>query len=152
MINITHGLNTKTALGHLIFLANKSVVTVSKDLKITPQQFTDWIKHRRPIPAERLVQLEKYFDIPANILVDNKRYAKRLSVLDGIELEILVAKNKLKNSNIERQKDLEYCIEQLEQDRQKQIRITRLAVLLDKNDKQIMSKIDQFLNGIEEEK
>lgn len=151
-MNTIHGLNTKTALGHLIYLSNKSVVTVSKDLKITPQQFTDWIKDRRPIPAERLIQLEKYFDIPANILVDNKRYVKKLSVLDSIELEILVAMNQLKNCNVDRQKELEYWVEQLKQERQKQIRITRLAALLDKNDAQIMSRIDDFLNDMEEKK
>lgn len=151
-MNTIYGLNTKTALQHLIYLSKKSVVTVCKDLKITPQQFTDWIKHRRPIPAERLIQLEKYFDIPANILVDDKRYAKRLSVLASIELEILVAMNQLKNCNVDRQKELEYWVEQLKQERQKQIRITRLAALLDINDAQIMSRIDEFLNDMEENK
>lgn len=148
-MHILHGLNTKTALEHLVFLSNKNIVTVSRELKITPQQFTDWIKHRRPIPAERLVQLSRYFNIPTNIIVDSKRYTKRLSVLDSIELEILVLTNQSKGSTADSK--LEYSINVLKKERQNQIRITRLSALLEKNDMGIMNKIDQFLDKMEEE-
>ena len=148
-MNMIYGLNTKTTLQHLIFLSNKNVVTVSKELKITPQQFTDWMKLRRPIPTERIIQLEKYFDIPANIFVDRNRYAKRLSVLDGIELEILVATIQIKDADMNRKTELECRIKQLKEDRQKQLRIARMAALLDENDETVMQRIDQFLDELE---
>lgn len=149
-MNVIKGLNTKTTLEHIIVLSNKNIVTVSKELQITPQQFSDWIKNRRPIPAERLLQLEKYFDIPANLLVDDRRFAKHLSILDSIELETLVVTNQIKFCNTDEKDELEYRINQLKEERQKQLRITRLSALLEKNDAQIMEKIDQFLTELED--
>ena len=75
-MDITANLNTKTVLEHLVFLSNKNTVAVCKELLITPQQFTDWAKLRRPIPAERLEHLSKYFLIPENMIADEKNMQK----------------------------------------------------------------------------
>jgi hypothetical protein len=149
-MDLIKGLNTKTVLEHLIFLSNKNVVTVSRELQITPQQFTDWIKNRRPIPADRLLQLERYFDIPSALLVDEKRFARHLSVLNGIELEIMVAANRVKSSRTpEEKEEVEARITQLKEEKQKQIRVARLSALLEKDDPKIMRRIDNFLSEME---
>lgn len=151
-MNISSGLNTKTALEHLIFLSGKNTVTVSKELEITPQQFTDWIKLRRPVPQERLTQIEEYFDIPARLLVDDKRYVRRLSTLDRVTLELLVVTNQAQSSlAADEKEELEYRISQLETEQKKQLRIARLSAILENGDEALMKKIDSFLDELEED-
>lgn len=147
-MDIQSRLNTKTALEHLIFLSNKNVVAVCRDLEITPQQFTDWIKYRRPIPAERLLQLEQYFSVPADILTDDKRFAKRLSALGGVELEIMVVKAQMNACGSDKG-ELAYRMERLKAEKEKQIRIARLSAVLERNDPKTMERIDAFLDELE---
>lgn len=143
-------LNAKTALEHLIFLSGKNTVTVCRELGITPQQFTDWIKLRRPIPEERIKQIEKYFSVPACTIADGRRFAKRLSRLDGVGLELIVASKELKPGlPLEYKEELEYRISRLLSERDRQIRIARLSALLERGDDAVMKKIDAFLDAME---
>lgn len=147
-MDFTKGLNTKTALEHLIFLYNKNVVEVCRELQITPQQFTDWIKKRRPVPEERLQQLAKYFNVTTDLLVDEKRFVRCLSALSRIELEIVVV-SKLKTQNSSEQEELDDRLDKLKQDKQKQIRIARLSAILEKNDLKTIKRIDAMLDELE---
>lgn len=149
-MDIAKGLNTKTALEHLIFLSNTNIVGVCRELQITPQQFADWIKKRRPVPADRLLQLVGFFEVPANSLVDEKQFARSLSTLTGIELEMLVVSNQIKQTcSKENHDELSYRLDRLEEEKQRQIRIARLSAILENNDSTIMGKIDNMLDEIE---
>lgn len=149
-MDITKGLHAKTTLEHLIFLSNKNIVGVCKELQITPQQFSDWIKNRRPIPTDRLEQLVEYFQVPKEMLVDERRFAHRLSALTAVELEMLVAANRLQCCANEEKEELNYRLDCLKAEREKHIRIARLTAILEENDTSKMAKIDVFLNELEE--
>jgi len=43
-MNLEEGLMTKTMLQHLLFLEHKSIAQACKKLRITPQQFSNWMK------------------------------------------------------------------------------------------------------------
>jgi hypothetical protein len=149
-MDFTKCLNSKTALEHLIFLNNKNVVGVCRELQITPQQFTDWIKKRRPVPEERLQQLAKYFNISADMLADKKRFALSLSALSRIQLEIVAVSNQKTQSSSEQETEELNCrLDKLEQEKQKQIRISRLSAILEKNDTKTMARIDAMLDELE---
>lgn len=151
-MDIVQGFNTKTALEHLVFLSGQNIVEVCRTLVITPQQFSDWIKKRRPIPEERLKQLATYFGVPADMLADERRFARGLSRLTAIELEMLVVAWETRIcTEPDAKAVLAHRSAQLEEERQKQLRITRLAALLERNDPALMARIDRFLNELEHE-
>ncbi len=150
-MDIKSGLITKTALEHLIFLSGKNIIEVCRTLQITPQQFTDWTKKRRPIPQQRLDELTAYFGVEADTLADEKRFARNLSSLSAIELELFVVKNLAKiSSTKDEEEELSFRSKQLKDEYEKQLRITRLSVLLERNDPVLMSKIDAFLDETEQ--
>ena len=145
------GLNTKTAMEHLIFLTGQNIIEVCRAFGITPQQFSDWIKLRRPIPADRLKQLAAHFGVPESALVEDSRFARRISALTAIELEQLVVVNRLKiSATLEEQSEFSYRVRQLESERQRQIRIARMAALLETGDALTMSRVDAFLDDMEQ--
>ncbi|MGE7921143.1 hypothetical protein ACQKM9_19710 [Viridibacillus sp. NPDC093762] len=61
-----------TVLQYLALINQVSYVNVCRAAGITPQQFSDWVKKRRPVPKERLQSLAEYFKIEANLLIDEK--------------------------------------------------------------------------------
>lgn len=149
-MNISEGLNTKTTIEHLIFLNQKSIVQVCKDLQITPQQFSDWIKKRRPIPAERLNALKTYFDIDEFYLIDDNKYVRNMSTLTKIELEILVMSKRLEQSKSEEDREgYKYTINRLKKEKEQQIRIARLSAVLNTSDEKIKKIIDIVLDMLE---
>lgn len=142
--------NSKTAIEHLASLEKKTLVEVCRALDVTTQQFSDWIKHRRPIPQERLQQLERYFQIPSFMLADENRFAKLLSIPNGIELEIVFVKNQLKSGPPpEEKRVLKHWMKQLRREKQKQARVTRLSNLLDTNDPSVVVEVDAFLDRLD---
>ena len=149
-MNIIEGLKAKTTIQHLLFLNQKSIVQACKELKITPQQFSDWIKKRRPIPAERLNALKSYFDIDESYLVDEVKCAKDMSALAKVELEILVISRRLEQSESEEDKnEYKYMINKLEGEKERQIRIARIAALLQTENEKIKYIIDFVLDKLE---
>ncbi len=149
-MNAANGLGAKTALEHLIFLSGRNIIEVCRAFSITPQQFSDWIKRRRPIPLERLTQLANYFGVSEAMLADGTRFAKGLSALSAVELELITVNNKAKlSASAEEQSELKYHEQRLKEDYQKQLRIARLSALLDGNDPAMMAKIDAFLDEME---
>lgn len=150
-MNTIRGLNTKTALEHLIFLSGQSITDVCRSLSLTPQQFCDWIKKRRPIPEERLNQLAAYFGVPADTLAEENRFAKGLSALGAVELEMLVVSWEAKacTEPVER---LEFAFRTklLKEERERQLRVARLSALLQRNDPALMARIDSLLTEMEQ--
>lgn len=146
------GLSAKTTLEHLIFLSGKNIIEVCREFSITPQQFSDWIKKRRPVPAQRLRQLAVYFGVPADLLADNNRFAKGLSALSAIELELIIVRNKAKLAASETEKsEMVYHEKRLKEAYNNQLRILRLTALLDRDDLATMAKIDAFLAELEKQ-
>jgi len=151
-MNTANGLSAKTALEHLIFLSGKNIIEVCRALSITPQQFSDWIKKRRPVPAQRLKQLAVYFGVSEALIADENRFARGLSALNAIELELIIVKNKAKLAASETEKsELTYHEQQLKEKYQKQLRIARLSALLESDDPATMAKIDAFLTELEKQ-
>lgn len=151
-MNAATGLSAKTALEHLIFLSGKNIIEVCREFGITPQQFSDWIKKRRPVPVERLGQLAVYFGVPADLLADENRFAKGLSALNAIELELIIVRNKAKLAASETEKsEMAYHEKRLKEAYNNQLRIARLTALLDRDDLATMAKIDAFLAELEQQ-
>ncbi len=150
-MNTIVALNTKTALEHLIFLSGQSITEVCRSLSLTPQQFCDWIKKRRPIPEERLNQLAAYFGVPVDTLAEENRFAKGLSALGAVELEMLVVSWEAKacTEPVERL-ELAYRAKVLKEERARQLRIARLSALLERNDTALMARIDSLLSELEQ--
>jgi len=149
-LKLIEGLRNKTILQHLLFLKNMSIVQACKELKITPQQFSDWIKKRRPIPVERLNILKNYFNIESTFLVDEKYYVKDMSALDRVEIEILFASRKLQESELEEEKaEYQYMVDKLEKERVYQFRIARLARLINTDNKRTINIIDRVIDKLE---
>lgn len=151
-MNTANELSAKTAIEHLIFLSGKNIIEVCRALSITPQQFSDWIKKRRPVPAQRLKQLAAYFGVSEEIIADENRFARGLSALNAIELELIIVKNKSRLAASETEKsELTYHEQQLKEKYQKQLRIARLSALLESDDPATMAKIDAFLTELEKQ-
>jgi|GEM_PF-3119054 hypothetical protein len=151
-MNIISGLNTKTALEHLIFLSGQNIVEVCRALNLTPQQFCDWIKKRRPIPAGRLNQLAAYFGVPTGMLADGSRFAQGLSALGAVEMEMLIVawETKICTEPAERL-ELAYRTKVLKEEHERQLRIAKLSALLEKNDPALVARIDGFLDELEQQ-
>jgi transcriptional regulator with XRE-family HTH domain len=141
-------LNSKTTLEYLVLVNEKSYSQIGRELNITPQQFSDWIKKRRPIPQERLIALCEYFEIDEKYLVDEKNYARNINPITKIDIQILLLKKMIEKG----EEDIEPYKEKMKKllkERTKQIRIGRLASILQQENEQIDQIIDAILDQIE---
>jgi hypothetical protein len=86
--------------------------------------------------------------VPAEVIADEKRFAKRLSALGSVELELLVVHNQLQTDGADWDA-LASRAERLTAEREKQLRIARLAAQLDREDPAVLGRIDAFLNELE---
>jgi hypothetical protein len=141
-------LNSKTILEYLVLIHEKSYSQIGRELNITPQQFSDWIKKRRPIPRERLQSLCEYFELDKKYLVDDKQFARNINPITKIEIQIQLVK-KIIESGIENVETYTAKMKELQKERLKQIRIARLASILHQENQQINEMIDEFLDKIE---
>ncbi len=139
---------SKTVLQYLILINHQSYVQIGKHLKITPQQFSDWIKKRRPIPKHRLKDLSQYFEIDKNYLVNDDNFAKDISELDKINIQALYINRRLENKD-EEAEYLKEKLQELEHEKAKLIRITRLTAILNKEDERIDKIMDRVVELIE---
>jgi hypothetical protein len=141
----------KTVLEHLINRDGANNEDVSKKLQITPRQLADWLARSHPIPDKQLREFEKMFDVPAELLADENRYARRLTPLSMIELDILDVKAKIKTGDEESTDGLRKQLEQLQSKRDKHKLLVRIAGALENPDPFVMEKIDQVITNLEKE-
>ncbi|WP_047154067.1 helix-turn-helix domain-containing protein [Aneurinibacillus tyrosinisolvens] len=141
-------LNSKTTLEYLVLVNEQSYSGIGRELNITPQQFSDWIKKRRPIPQERLKTLSDYFGIDESYLVDQNNFTKNLDSINKIDIQMLLIKKKI-NEGIDEESYHEH-IQKLQKEKSKQIRIGRLASILHHDNEEINQRIDQFLAEMEQ--
>jgi transcriptional regulator with XRE-family HTH domain len=141
-------LNSRTVLEYLVLMNQDSYAQIGKKLNITSQQFSDWIKKRRPIPEERLKNLSNYFGIDESYLVDESKYTRDLNHLNQIDIQIILFNQKIE-AGVEETEGYKEKIRQLEKEKTKQIRIARLTSILNKEDERINVVIDKVLELIE---
>lgn len=139
-------LNSKTTLEYLVMINEQSYSGIGRELNITPQQFSDWIKKRRPIPQERLKTLCDYFGIDEYYLVDEKNFTKNLDSITKIDIQMLLIKKRI-NEGMEEEY---FHLQELQKEKIKQIRIARLASILHHDNEEIDQRIDRFLEEMEQ--
>lgn len=147
------GLPTKTVLEYLVMINHQSYSGIGRELNITPQQFSDWIKQRRPIPRERLKALTDYFGVHGTNLVDGQQYAKQLTPVAKSELQMLLLDQKIVELEMEGAEDEDIAPyrekkQQLQGDQKNQILLTRMAALLEMNDERVGTIMDIFFNKL----
>ncbi|SFJ65971.1 helix-turn-helix domain-containing protein [Thermoflavimicrobium dichotomicum] len=141
-------LNSKTTLEYLVLINKKSYSQIGRELGITPQQFSDWIKKRRPIPQERLKALCEYFGLESHYLVDERNFARSLNPITKIDIETLLVKRVIEKGE-EDPIPYQEKLTKLERERAKQVRLGRLASILHQESDQIDHVIDTFLDQLE---
>ncbi|REK74273.1 XRE family transcriptional regulator [Paenibacillus paeoniae] len=144
----------QTVLEYLVMINDQSYSGVGRKLNITPQQFSDWIKKRRPIPRERLHELAHYFDIEQDALIDSNYYAKPLTLSGRIQLHMRFVQHKIasmEHDGADRGDIVPYYEKQrqLQRELKDEIRLARVAELLIKGNPQIDSIIDDVLDELE---
>jgi transcriptional regulator with XRE-family HTH domain len=147
-MNVKEGLNSKTTLEYLVLVNEKSYSQIGRELNITPQQFSDWIKKRRPIPKERLKALSDYFEIDEKYLIDENNFARNINPITKIDIQMLLVK-KIIEKGEEDTEPYKEKMKKLQKERTKQIRIGRLASILHQENEQIDKIIDAVLEQIE---
>ncbi|WP_047154119.1 transcriptional regulator [Aneurinibacillus tyrosinisolvens] len=147
-MNGKEALHAKTTLEYLVLVNEQSYSQIGRELHITPQQFSDWIKKRRPIPKERLLALSEYFQVGERCLVDEKNFARNLTEVTKIDIQMLLVK-KIMEKGEEDISPYKEKLEKLEKEKAKQIRIGRLAAILHQENEEIDTMIDAVLEQIE---
>ncbi|WP_019638877.1 helix-turn-helix domain-containing protein [Paenibacillus fonticola] len=146
--------HSRTVLEYLVMINELSYSGIGRELNITPQQFSDWIKKRRPIPQERLQALAQYFGVEETVLVDNHQYTKPLTTLAKIELHILLIEQKVAQLEAEGadEEDIEPYRQskvKLQRERTDELRLARVAAVLQQGDERTDAIIDFVLNELE---
>lgn len=147
-------LTTKSVLEYLVMINDKSYSGIGRELNITPQQFSDWIKKRRPIPQERVKILSNYFGVDETILIDHQCYVKPLTPIARIELHKLLLDRKLIELKEEEvsEEDINPYLEkkkQLEQEYRDQLRLTRITAILQQGDERTGNILDMVMDELE---
>ncbi|WCK55990.1 hypothetical protein PP175_08770 [Aneurinibacillus sp. Ricciae_BoGa-3] len=139
-----------TVLQYLALIHQVTYVNVCKDVGITPQQFSDWVKKRRPVPKERLQSLAEYFKIEPNLIIDEKHYLQDLTAEMKIDVQILFLKQTLEKADDAA--DMEAYREKLialQNEKEQQALIGRFDAIVKQNDKETRQICEAFLDQIE---
>ncbi|MFY4777018.1 hypothetical protein [Metabacillus sp. RGM 3146] len=137
-------MSPSTALEYILNKKEMTFSFVGKQLSITPQQFSDWIKKRRPIPEKRLSALSEYLHFPKHFLADSYHFARELDSLLKIEIKILLVKEDERDD-----KEREEKIALLEKEMDAVKLMQRLEALLRRNDPKINGLIDALFSELE---
>ena len=71
-------------------------------------------------------------------------------MLNRIDLELLIASKKSKHCHdANERRYLKSKIEELEHEKRKQLRVARLAIVLESKDESILKEVDDFLDKLE---
>ncbi|GIP16144.1 hypothetical protein J40TS1_17860 [Paenibacillus montaniterrae] len=148
---------SKTVLEYLVMINEQSYSGIGRQLHITPQQFSDWIKKRRPIPQERLQALVDYFGVKREVFVDSNSFVKPLTPIAKVELHVMLLEQKIAQLEAERadEEDIEPYrekIRQLLQEKETEQRLTRITAALQRYDERIDWIFDTILHEIENER
>lgn len=139
-----------TVLQYLALINQVSYVNVCRAVGITPQQFSDWVKKRRPVPRERLKSLAEYFEIEANLLIDEKYYLQELTQENKIDIQILFLNQKLdKGENEFEMEEYREKLVLLQTEKEKYNLISRFDAIVSQNKEQTRRICETFLEKME---
>ncbi|RXZ77621.1 XRE family transcriptional regulator [Paenibacillaceae bacterium] len=144
----------KTVLEYLVMINEQSYSGIGRQLHITPQQFSDWIKKRRPIPQERLQALANYFGIDGAVFVDNNNFVEPLTPLKKVDIHITLLDQKvalLQEEGAEAE-DIGPYIEKkqkLLEERAGQNRLAKIAAALQLNDERTNRILDYVIHELQ---
>ncbi|MCR8843556.1 helix-turn-helix domain-containing protein [Paenibacillus sp. SC116] len=139
-----------TALQYVALIHEISYTKVCKEIGITPQQFSDWVRKRRPIPRERLQSITKYFDIEPTLLIDEHHYLQDLTADLKIELQIMFLNKLLQQAEEGSDMDAyEEKLLRLRREKEQQHLINRFTAVIQQNDAQTTHLCVAFLDHIQ---
>lgn len=147
--NPAQALRRKTALEHLVFHGKKNAIGICRELSISPQQFTDWIKGRRPIPADRLRMLAAYFSVPPEMIADEARHARELTKTLQAELQMCALYALRAHCAEEERQNIDDQMREIERSLALQKRTERFERLLGRADEALLADIDRMLDELE---
>lgn len=145
-------MKTMTSVPYLALLHQVPYTKVCKVIGITPQQFSDWVKKRRPVPKDRLQQLAEYFGVSAELLVDNHYYLLEVSGVVKLQLKIAYITGKLKMINDEEETAmLHETLAKLQEEIELQELQDRFAVAIQSKDPKVQRLCLIFLEQLEQQ-
>ncbi|WP_336763089.1 helix-turn-helix domain-containing protein [Paenibacillus sp. USHLN196] len=143
-------LPSMTVLQYLAHIHQLSYTQVCKEVGLTPQQFNDWVKKRRPIPKDRLQQLADYFHVEHEVLIDGQHYLRDLTPENTVDVQILFIQQKLeKEGEEEEQKAYEMKLLQLLREKHKQALIARFAAIIEQGGEKTLIHSEEWLSKAE---
>ncbi|PUA39067.1 hypothetical protein C8Z91_11380 [Paenibacillus elgii] len=140
-----------TILQYLALIHQISYTNVCRDVGLTPQQFGDWAKKRRPVPKERLQVLADYFNVDANLLIDENHYLKDLTPELKIDVQIIFIKKMLeKGAESDDMDAYREKLSRLQKEKKKQALLARFAAIIDQDNYTLQLLCESFLENIEQ--
>ncbi|MBR2565264.1 MAG: helix-turn-helix transcriptional regulator [Paenibacillus sp.] len=142
-------LPSMTVLQYLAHIHQLSYTQVCKEVGLTPQQFNDWVKKRRPIPKDRLQQLAAYFLVDQELLIDDQHYLSDLTSENSVDVQIFFMQQKLENGGIEEEETYQLKLAQLRQEKHKRALVARFAAIIQQGDEETLQRSEEWLNKAE---
>lgn len=139
-----------TVLQYLALIHQVTYTNVCREVGLTPQQFSDWVKKRRPVPKERLHALADFFKVDIRLLIDDNHYLKDLTPEVKVDVQILFLDRMLKKEGEDDNKEgYQEKLEQLQWEKRRQALISRFAALLEREHKENEEICLAFVNLME---
>jgi hypothetical protein len=142
---------TLSVLQYLALIHEVSYSQVCKEIGMTPQQFTDWVKKRRPVPKERLHFIADYFKIEDHsLLIDENHYLRDLTAESKVDIQILFLNRLLRTAN--KEEDVEVYREKLaslEKEKRQNALINRFSAIVKENNERVLRISDVLLDHLE---
>ncbi|ASA25533.1 hypothetical protein [Paenibacillus donghaensis] len=146
-MNNTHALTT---LQYLAMVHQVSYTKVCKDLGVTPQQFSDWVKKRRPVPEERLSLLADYFKIAPHLLIGGNHYLRELTTELKLDIQLLVLEQQLEAAEDGADQDgYREKLAHLRRERAQAQQVDRFTALLELGEPSVGKLCAAFLDQVE---
>lgn len=140
-----------TSLPYLALIHQVSYTSICKEIGITPQQFSDWVKKRRPVPHERLQQIAEYFGVPTELLVDDQLYLIELNGMTKLLLQIAYLTHKLETVEDEETKSLHReTLDQLKEKLKLQKLQERFNATIQTGNPKVLELCNVFLDQLEQ--
>ncbi|MNI75739.1 hypothetical protein D3C73_1319170 [compost metagenome] len=116
---------------------------------MTPQQFNDWVKKRRPVPQDRLQQVAQFFQIDSSVLVYETNYLRDLTPENKVQVQMIYIKQQLEQEGDETEQEaLKQKLIQLQEEERKQALITQFAAAVNQADEQLLQEYEQLVNRL----
>ncbi|WP_145044888.1 helix-turn-helix transcriptional regulator [Paenibacillus xylanexedens] len=138
-----------TVLQYLALVHQLSYTELCKTIGMTPQQFNDWVKKRRPVPQDRLQQVAQFFQIDSSVLVYETNYLRDLTPENKVQVQMIYIKQQLEQEgDVTEQEALRQKLIQLQEEKRKQTLITQFAAAVNQADEQLLQEYEQLVNRL----